>query len=129
MTTVRAPKQWPLGKDETINTFQNWKQNILYTLSLDPNFAPFLVGNFQWQKKSKNAPYRGFTDDGEDVAERKRKTKEQKATLLELMLGQIANYCPLISRNSIVDKSTSMEEVWQKNTIALRFSVHRCTFH
>lgn len=114
MTTVRAPKQWPLGKDETINTFQNWKQNILYTLSLDPNFAPFLVGNFQWQKKSKNAPYRGFTDDGEDVAERKRKTKEQKATLLELMLGQIANYCPLISRNSIVDKSTSMEEVWQK---------------
>lgn len=95
MTTVRAPKQWPLGKDETINTFQNWKQNILYTLSLDPNFAPFLVGNFQWQKKSKNAPYRGFTDDGEDVAERKRKNKRTKSNFVRTNVRADSELLPI----------------------------------
>ena len=33
--------------------------------------------------------------------------------MLELMLGQIANYCPVIARNTIVKKSTSIEHVWQ----------------
>lgn len=116
---VRAPKQWCLGKNETINSFENWKQNILYTLSLDQNFAPFLVGNVQWQKKSKASPSRDFTNDGEDIPERIRKTKEQKSNLLDLLLGQIANYCPLISRNTIVRNSTSIEQVWQ--TIRLHY--------
>ena len=116
---VRAPKQWCLGKNETINSFENWKQNILYTLSLDQNFAPFLVGNVQWQKKSKASPSRDFANDGEDIPERIRKTKEQKSNLLDLLLGQIANYCPLISRNTIVRNSTSIEQVWQ--TIRLHY--------
>ena len=110
---VRAPKQWCLGKNETINSFENWKQNILYTLSLDQNFAPFLVGNVQWQKKSKASPSRDFTNDGEDIPERIRKTKEQKSSLLDLLLGQIANYSPLISRNTVIRYSTSIEQVWQ----------------
>ena len=29
------------------------------------------------------------------------------------MLGQIANYCPVISRNTIVKNSTSMSSIWQ----------------
>ena len=32
---------------ETINSFDNWKQNLLYTLSLDSNFAPFLADSVQ----------------------------------------------------------------------------------
>ena len=45
-------------------------------------------------------PLRGFTDDGEDVPTAKRQTAQQKVNFLELMLGQIANYCPVISRNT-----------------------------
>ena len=37
----------------------------------------------------------------------------QKSTHLELMLGQIANYCPIISRNTIVKNSTSVNQIWQ----------------
>ena len=33
--------------------------------------------------------------------------------MLELMLGQIANYCTIISRNTIVKNSTSINEIWQ----------------
>ena len=40
-STHHAPKQWCLSKVETINSFENWKQNLLYTLSLDSNFTPF----------------------------------------------------------------------------------------
>ena len=29
------------------------------------------------------------------------------------MLGQIANYCPVISRSTIVKNSTSIDNIWQ----------------
>ena len=31
-----------------------------------------------------------------------------------LLLGQIANFCPVISRNSIVKHSTSLNDIWKK---------------
>ena len=97
-STHRAPKQWCLSKVETINSFENWKQNLLYTLSLDTNFAPFLADGFTWLKKTKAQPLRGLESDGETVPISRRLTARQKANFLELMLGQIANYCPIISR-------------------------------
>ena len=113
MATHRAPKQWTLTKVETVNSFENWKENLKYVLSLDPSFAPFLVSGFTWEKKTRAAPNRGLTDDPNTVAEAVRKTAAQKVTHLELMLGQIANYCPVISRNTIVKNSTSIESIWQ----------------
>ena len=38
-SAYRAPKQWCLSKVGTIYSFENWKQNRLYTLSLDSNFV------------------------------------------------------------------------------------------
>ena len=38
----------------------------------------------------------------------------QKNAKLELMLGQIANYTTIISRNSIVKNSTSLNDIWVK---------------
>ena len=119
MASSRAPKQWCLSKNETVNSFENWKQNLQYTLALDPNFAPFLKDGFDWEKKTKTSPLRGMTDDGEDVPEAQRHTAHQKCTMLELMLGQIANYCPVISRTTIVKNSTSINSIWQ--TIRLHF--------
>ena len=66
MATSRAPKQWCLSKCETVNTFENWRQNLKYSLSLDPNFAPFLVDGAKWEKQTKTSPLRGLTADGED---------------------------------------------------------------
>ena len=113
MASGRAPKQWCLTKHETINSFENWRQNLTYTISLDPNFATFLVEGVSWQIKNKQTPLRGFTNDGEEVAEAKRLTAPQKVALLDLMLGQVANFCPVISRNAIIKNSTSMNQIWQ----------------
>ncbi len=96
----RAPKQWPLTKTETLNSFTNWKENLIYILSLDPNFSPFLTDeNVSWKKKSTADPARGFTDDPVTVPEPQRRRATQKCASLELMLGQMANYATVISRN------------------------------
>ncbi len=115
MSVTRAPKQWQLTRKETVSSFESWRQNLLYILSLDPNFAPFLVDGFTWQKKSAQNPTRGFTDDPvQEPPDPNRKTAVQKNALLELMLGQIANYCSIVSRNTIVKTSTSLSNIWQK---------------
>ena len=112
MNSSRAPKQWCLTKVETVNSFENWKQNLSYVLSLDPNFASFLVPGTTWLKKSKNNPNRDLTNDAAPIPESQRCTAAQKVTHLELMLGQIANYCPVISRSTIVKNSTSIDNTW-----------------
>ena len=109
----RAPKQWSLTKHESITSFEAWRQNLQYSLSLDANFAPFLADTFTWQKKSSTAPNRGLTSDGNAVPEARRRTAAQKNVHLELMLGQIANFCPVISRNTIVKNTTSVKSIWQ----------------
>ena len=123
----RAPKQWSLSKTETINSFENWRQNLVYTLSLDQNFAPFLIDGTSWLKKTKHAPLRGFENDANTIPEDRRRTAQQKVSHLELMLGQIANYCPVISRNTIVKNSTSCDNIWQ--TIRLHYGFQTTGAH
>lgn len=112
-SNIRAPKQWSLTKQETITSFEAWRQNLQYTLALDQNFAGFLIDGFTWQKKTPADALRGFVNDGADIPEGQRRTAAQKVTQLELMLGQIANFCPIISRNTIVKNSTSIASIWQ----------------
>ena len=97
----RVPPMWPLSKEETITSFDSWKGNFLYTLNLDENFAPFLDPTKTWDKKTKG----GRAHRGLDSA--------QELNFLELMLGQICNFCPVISRNTIIKNSTSIDSVWQ----------------
>ena len=127
MAGIRAPKQWSLTKQETITSFEAWRQNLQYTLSLDQIFAGFLVDDATWLKKTNAQPLRGFHNDGEDVAEANRRTSAQKCTHLELMLGQIANYCPVISRNTIVKNSTSIKSL-AIYSFTLWISVNRRSF-
>ena len=108
----RAPKQWQLTKVETITSYESWRQNLIYLLSLDKNFVPFL--DTTWQKQTATNPRRGLTNDGSAVPEAQRLTAVQKNAHLDLLLGQIANFCPVISRNSIVKHSTSLNDIWQK---------------
>ena len=114
MAFQRAPKQWCLTTTETITSYECWRQNLLYTLSLDKNFAPFLEDGYKWQKKTSSNTYRGFTDDDTSIPESSRRTRIQKTTQLELMLGQIANFCPVIARNQLTKNSTSLPDIWQK---------------
>ncbi len=88
---------------------------MIYILTLNDNFAPFLLPEATWGKDTTATPNRGFTDDatvGNDPPTGLR--KEQKVRQLELFLGQIANWAIIISRNQIVKFSTSLKDVWGK---------------
>ena len=110
-STHSAPKQWCLYKVETINSFENWKQNRFYTLSLESNFTPFTLFRDFRETGPRAQPLRGLENDGETVPLSRRLTARQKANFLELMLSQIANYSPIISRSTLV--KNFHEFIWQ----------------
>ena len=107
-----APKPRVLTRDETFVSFRNWCQTLRYRLSLNPSFTPFLKAT--WAKKTAQNPLRGLTNDGVGVAEADRKTAAQKEEHRTFMLEQVASFAPVISRNSIVKNSTSLDDIWQK---------------
>ena len=96
---------------ETINCFETWHQNLLYILSLDNKFNPI---HLLEQKKPAQSPTHGLTCDGDTVPEGSRLTTAQKNWNLELMPGQIANFCPGIAWNTFLKDTTSLDDVWQK---------------
>lgn len=70
----RTLKQRCLTKIEIVN----WRQNLLYTVYLDGEFAPFLLDGAEWEKKSRKSLCRRFLDDADTVPEAQRRTKERK---------------------------------------------------
>ena len=92
----------------------------MYILSLDAIFASFLEPGATWLKRTTANPNRGLTDDPEAAIPRV--MAAQKLYRLDLMLGQIANFCPIISRNRIIQDSVSLNDVWQ--AIRLHFGFH-----
>ena len=51
-----------------------------------------------------------------------RRTSQQKTTL-DLMLNQIANWCPVIARLTTVNGCTSLNDIWQK--IRLHYNIQK----
>ena len=67
----------------------------------------------KWDKKTKDSQHRGFVDDNQNLPDALHCTKKQNVNILEMLLGQNANYTPIISRNTIVKNSTSIDSIWQ----------------
>ena len=124
-----GPKIVPLGENESLNSIERWRQSVIYLLTLNEDFRPFLKDTCEFGKKTKAKPYRNLTDsykvvkkengeiekeeDGSDrvvVSE----SKEDKCYKVDLMLEQIANFCTNIPRYDITRDSSSLSEVWNK---------------
>ena len=90
--------------------------NIAESVAHHANFAPFhcslsLILN---GKKSTTHPTRGPSDDWDSVPESHWRTGAQRNAALELMLEMIANYCCVISCNSIIKQSVSLDDIWRQ---------------
>ena len=123
-----GPKPRSLTDDENIGSLEIWKNNILYGLRMNPDFKPYLAEGFIWGKKSKLRPYRNLRDTVVNHAaytdpttkqeveawDEITKSREEKATEVDLMLDQIVNYSGSVPRFNITKESASIEEVWQK---------------
>ena len=97
MASHFAPKCRSLTAHETSASFEVWKDNIIFNLTIDGSFEDFLEPGVRWGKTS--VPSRGLKP---DPAGDNRRTAKEKAALLQLMLGSIASYAPVISRQYIV---------------------------
>ena len=115
MNTSRAFKNWRLREDETLTSFEDWKNNILYSLKQDKDFAPFTKKGVTWTKTKTNPTTRGLVAVGD-------KTAEDRVEDLDQMLGCIASFCPVIKKSTIIDNSRCLEDVWQ--AIRLHFGFH-----
>ena len=120
-----APTQWALTEQETIISFNSWRSNLLYILNLNPAFAIFLRPGITWTQRVRDPlDTRGFdndtiADDAEGAAEGaiipdpNGYTAIQKVANLELCLGQIANFAPIIYRDTIEKESISIDSIWK----------------
>ena len=124
-----GPKIVPLAEDETINSIERWRQSVLYLLRLNEEFRPYMNQDFEFGRKTKTKPFRKLTnsirikkddkgvvvkeEDGSNAVE-VIVSQEDKCYIVDLMLEQIANFCPLIPRYDITRDSSSLSEVWNK---------------
>ena len=111
-STIRGRRLERLTENETISSFNSWKQNLEYQLMSCADFVPFLRKGCEWC--SSKTEYRGLTDDGDDVAETRRKLDMQKHAILDQLIRLIASYCPEHIQSDIERKCTSIEWIWQR---------------
>ena len=131
-----APKQWSLSESESLSSFESWRSNLIYRLNLEARFAIFLLDGIEWNKKSRiQGDTRGLLPDllAADAHHHRAPnpdgfTAAQKVQNLELMLQQVANFCPIISRRTIINESTSMASVWQAIKLHFGFQTTGANF-
>ena len=110
-----APKCRVLTSDETPESFENWKETLLFNLTLDSTFEFLLEDGLKWQPIS--VENRGLTADSGEHG----KTAKQKAAILSMLLGTIASYAPVISRQFITEEALSLSDIWSRLRIRFGF--------
>ena len=100
MADHTAPKQWMLTTTETINSFDVWRQNPIYRLSLNQDSVTFLEKGFMWKKKSAKHPTRGLKNNSTSVPIKERRTSQQKSATLR---PHAEPDCKLVPSNRTVD--------------------------
>lgn len=115
-----APKCRTLTSNETPGSFENWKDTLIFNLTIDNSFEFLLDDEMKW--RSGKVTNRGFTNDGNEVEDAAaRKTAKQKAAILKMMLGTIAGFAPVISRKFITEEALSFNDIWTRLRIFYGF--------
>lgn len=107
-----VPKQRTLTETESQTTFESWRQSMIFHISLDPKSARFLSSGDMSTWTTAND--RGFEDDPAGYNPESKMNRDTKATLLNIILGSISNYAPIISPRFITQQSTSLESIWER---------------
>jgi hypothetical protein len=110
-----APRCRILTPTESQSSFETWKETLLFNLTLDGTFEFLLEDGFKW--KSISIDNRGLqAGTGED-----KMTAKQKAAILSLLLGTIAGYASVISRQYITQEALSLSDIWHRLRIFYGF--------
>ena len=105
-----VPKKRTLTDTESQTSFESWRESMIFHISLDNKSARFLSDLKTWT----TANDRGFTDDPAGFDEGTTMNGAAKAALLNIILGSVATYAPVISHRFIKQQSTSLESIWTR---------------
>ena len=110
-----VPKQRFLTEEESQTSFEAWREALVFHISLDNKASRFLSDLSTWS----SAADRGFTDDVDGAAgaahtPETKMNKTAKAALLNIILGSVATYAPVISASFIKKQSTSFNSIWDR---------------
>jgi hypothetical protein len=96
-----------LTRQETQESLDTWKQDMLSWLATDSNFEPFLSG-CTWTKATRIQPSRGLSDDLPSG-----RSAHEQLLALNAMLARFSRFCPVLSPRAICERATSMDMIWQ----------------
>ena len=111
MGTRFAPKPTVLQGEPTPTQLEAWINNMIFNLTVDGSFEEFLAEGFTWSPST--VVNRGLIDDENGPAQ-SRRTARQKVAYLNLMLGSIHSYAPVISKRFITEEAQSLNEIWDR---------------
>ena len=107
-----VPKQRSLNENESFASFEAWRESLVFHIVLDNKFARFIGDLKNWSAyKIEN---RGFTDDGSDIAVETRMTAQVKSATLQVVLGAVASYAPVINHKYITQQAKSLDEIFER---------------
>ena len=61
-TSIKVQRPSCLTEDETLTSFEDWRNNLIFYLNQDKNFKPFLETNKVWKKTAEEVDHRGLTN-------------------------------------------------------------------
>ena len=109
-----VPKQRILTEDETVTSFESWKNTMIFHISIEPKCARFMDDEDLAVWKGAGEKNRGFTNDPATADASIKMSAVGKAAALNVMLGSIAHYAPVISNKFIMNQATSLEEIFDR---------------
>ena len=94
----------------SIAEWENWKHAMVYSLSLDSDFKPYLKDHdFEFGPKTRLMPNRKLVATGGDSPVK----AEDKCAVVDMLLNQISLFTPTIPHNDIIRECGTLNEVWQ----------------
>ena len=114
-TGVKAQRPQRLSEDESLTSFEDWKNNLVFYLNQEKTFAALLKSDATWTKTSDDDASRGRVDaDG--------------LFILNNFLGVIAGLAPPLLHGDIIDDTTKLDDIFNFIRTYYQFAPSEATF-
>ena len=113
-TGVKAQRPVRLSEEETLTSFDDWKNNLIFYLNQEKTFASFLKQDTRWKKASDADENRGVA--AADLPS------------LQNFLGVIAGLAPPLLHGDIIDDSTRLDDIFNLIRGYYQFAPSEATF-
>ena len=112
-TSVKAQRPTRLSEDETLTSFEDWKNNLIFYLNQEKSFELFLKADATWTKSSDRDQNRGVND---------------AVASLKNFLGVIAGLAPPLLHGDITDDTTKLDDIFKLIRTYYQFAPSEGTF-